>query len=253
MSNRYGELKPADLARLISDVGVAILPIGSLEWHGNHLPYGVEGFLAEDFAEKLAERVNGVLLPTLYAPMTTVPEKHSLCIRSETFRGLIFDYLNQLKMVGFRTICLVTGHSAQGQMVELYEAAGAFIGAELYVIAASPLEVLEDNSLIDHAGRWETAQMLAIRPDLVDLSALNGQITAKESGVLGEDPHCGKPEEAKAIVNRALDVWVKWIEEPDIRTIERFYARRIKALSEYLEEFAALSWEQAMREWWDKV
>lgn len=240
------------MARLISDVGVAVLPIGALEWHGDHLPYGVDGFLAESFADRLAQRVGGVLLPTLYTPMTTLPEGHSLCVRSEIFRGLIFDHLNQLKQVGFKTVCLVTGHYAQGHLVELYEAATAFIGAELYVIAASPLEVLEDDSLLDHAGRWETAQMLALRPDLVDLSTLNGQVTPKTSGVLGEDPRFAKAEEGKAVVDKALDVWVKWIEEPDIRAIERFYARRIKGLSEYLEEFAALSWEQAIREWWDK-
>lgn len=252
MSYRYGELKPAEMARLISDVGVAILPIGALEWHGDHLPYGVEGFLAENFAERLAKRVGGVLLPTLYTPMTTLPEGHSLCVRSEIFRGLVFDHLNQLKMMGFKTVCVVTGHHAQGHLVELYEAATAFIGAELYVIAASPLEVLEDDTLIDHAGRWETAQMLALRPDLVDLTTLNGQVTPKTSGVLGEDPRCAKADEAKVVLDRALEVWVKWVEEADIRAIERFYVRRIKGLSEYLEEFAALSWEQAMREWWEK-
>ncbi len=252
MTYRYGELKPAEMARLISDVGVAVLPIGALEWHGDHLPYGVDGILAEDFALKLADKVDGILLPTLYTPMTTIPHAHSLCVRSEVFRGLLFDHLNQLKMMGFKTVCIVTGHYAQGHLIELYEAATAFIGAELYVIAASPLEVLEDDSLLDHAGRWETAQMLALRPDLVDLSTLNGQITAKKDGVLGEDPRCAKADEAKQVSERALEVWVKWVQEPDIRSIERFYVRRIKAVADYLEEYAALSWEQAIREWWEK-
>lgn len=252
MTMRYGEMKPAEMAKAINDVGVAVFPIGALEWHGNHLPYGVDGMLAESFAEQLAERVNGVLLPTLYTPMTTIPEGHSICVRSEVFRGLLFDHLNQLKMMGFHTVCIVTGHYAQGHLVELYEAATAFIGAELYVIAAAPLEVIEDDSLLDHAGRWETAQMLALRPELVDLSTLNGQITPKTSGVLGEDPRCAKPEEAKHLISRALDVWVNWVEQPDIRAIERFYVRRIKSQAEYLEEYAALSWEQAIREWWEK-
>ena len=252
MVYRYGELKPAEVQQAIEAVGVAVMPIGALEWHGNHLPYGVDGMLAEAFGERLADRVNGVLLPTLYTPMTTIPSGHSICVRSEVFRGLIFDHLNQLKMMGFNTVCLVTGHYAQGHLVELYEAATAFIGAELYVIAASPLEVLEDDSLLDHAGRWETAQMLALRPDLVDLSTLNGQITAKKSGVLGEDPRCAKADEARKVVDKALDVWVKWVQEPDIRAIEMFYVRRIKSIADYLEEYAALSWEQAIREWWEK-
>ena len=252
MTHKYGELKPAEMARLVSDVGVAVLPIGSLEWHGNHLPYGVDGILAESFSEKLADRVDGVLLPTLYAPMTTLPTKHSLCVRSEVFRGILFDHLNGLKSAGFKTVCVVSGHYRPGHLVEMYEAATAFIGAELYVIAAAPLEVIEDETLLDHAGRWETAQMLALRPDLVDLSALNGQLTPKRSGVLGEDPRDAKSEEAEELIRKALDVWVNWVEQHDIRAIERFYMRRIKAVSEYLEEFAALSWEQAIRAWWAK-
>src|SRR5690349_13145208 len=119
MIKRYGEMKPAEVQQAIEDVGVAILPIGALEWHGNHLPYGVDGILAETFSEKLAARVDGILLPTLYTPMTTLPEGHSLCVRSETFRGILYDHLNGLKHVGFRTVCLVTGHYAQGHLVEL--------------------------------------------------------------------------------------------------------------------------------------
>lgn len=252
MAKRYGELKPAELATAIKDVGVAVLPIGSLQWHGNHLPYGVDGFLAESFSERLANQVDGVLLPTLYAPMTTLPEGRSISIRSEVFRGLLYDHLNGLKQAGFRTVCIVSGHIATGQMVELYEAATAFIGAELYVIAASPLEVIEDDSLLDHAGKWETAQMLALRPDLVDLSRLNGKLTPKASGVMGEDPRSADAAEAVSLLDKALGVWVNWVEQHDIRAIERFYVRRIKAASDYLEEFAALSWEQAVRAWWDK-
>lgn len=252
MIRRYGEMKPDEIQRAIQDAGVAVLPIGALEWHGDHLPYGVDGILAESFAERLAERVNGVLLPTLYAPMTTLPEAHSLCVRSETFRGLIFDHLSSLKSVGFRTVCIVTGHYAQGHLVELYEAATAFIGAELYVIAAAPLEVLEEDSLLDHAGKWETAQMLALRPELVDLSKVREPLSPKNSGVLGEDPRCANAEDARKVVEQALDLWVNWVEQPDRRSIERFYVRRIKAVQDYLEEYAALSWEQAIREWWDK-
>ncbi len=240
------------MARLINDVGVAVLPIGALQWHGNHLPYGVDGILAENFAERLAERVSGVLLPTLYTPMTTLPAERSLCVRSEVFRGLLYDHLNGLKSAGFRTVCIVSGHYREGHQVELYEAATAFIGAELYVIAAAPLEVIEDETFLDHAGRWETAQMLAMRPDLVDLSKLNGKLTPKLSGVIGEDPRVANADEAAHLIDQALNVWVNWVEQPDIRAIERFYVRRIKVVSEYLEEYAALSWEQAIRSWWDK-
>jgi len=244
-------MKPAELQRAIKDVGVAVLPIGALEWHGDHLPLGLDGIVASDFAERLCNAVNGVLLPTLYAPMTTLPHEYSLSVRSEIFRGILYDMLNGLKAAGFRTVCIVSGHYAQGHLVEIYEAATQFIGAELYVVAGAPLEVLEDDSLLDHAGRWETAQLMHLRPDLVDLSPLPEVLTPKKSGVLGEDPRCAKAEEAQAVVDQALNVWVRWVQNPDIRAIERFYVRRIKAVADYLEEYAALSWEQAIKAWWE--
>lgn len=244
-------MKPAELRRVVDDIGVAVLPIGALEWHGSHLPLGLDGMLAEAFAERLADSVDGVLLPTLYTPMTTLPHELSLAVRSEIFRGILYDTLNGLKAAGFRTVCLVSGHYAQGHLVEMYEAATQFIGAELYVIAAAPLEVLEDDSLLDHAGRWETAQLMALRPDLIDLGSLPEVLSPKNDAVLGEDPRCAKVEEATVLWERALGVWARWVQNPDIRAIERFYVRRIKAVAEYLEEYAALSWEQAIKAWWE--
>lgn len=44
---------------------VAILPIGAVEAHGPHLPLGTDNFLAERLSEKLAERLNAFVLPTL--------------------------------------------------------------------------------------------------------------------------------------------------------------------------------------------
>lgn len=253
MTNKYGEMKPAELRRAIDTVGVAILPLGALQWHGNHLPLGSDGIIAETFATKLAEAVSGVLLPTLYTPMTPVPHEYSLAVKSEIFRGILYDTLNGLKAAGFRTVCIVSGNVTEGHRVELYETATQFIGAELYVVAGTPLEVLERDDLMDHAGRWETAQLLALRPDLVDLTAVPEIQTPKTSGILGEDPRCGKKEEAQSLLSQALNVWVKWIRTPDIREIERFYARRIKSVSLYLEEHAALSWEQATKAWWEKL
>lgn len=42
-----------------------ILPIGSTEQHGQHLPMGVDTILAERIATDLAERIDGTLMPTL--------------------------------------------------------------------------------------------------------------------------------------------------------------------------------------------
>ncbi len=54
-----------DIKEKINQSNVAILPIGAVEAHGPHLPLGTDNLLAERLAAKLAERVNGLVLPTL--------------------------------------------------------------------------------------------------------------------------------------------------------------------------------------------
>ncbi|MFX7902597.1 creatininase family protein, partial [Acinetobacter baumannii] len=61
----------------------AILPIGALEWHGNHLPLGTDTVLAERFAQELAYQAGAELLPTLNTPMTTLPHGLSQQISTE--------------------------------------------------------------------------------------------------------------------------------------------------------------------------
>jgi len=93
---------------------------------------------------------------------------------------------------------------------------------------------------------------MTLRPDLIDLTALPEVLTPKSDAVLGEDPRCARADEATVLWERALSVWVRWVKNPDIRAIERFYVRRIKSVADYLEEYAALSWEQAIKAWWEK-
>ena len=61
---------------------------------------------------------------------------------------------------GARTVALVTGHYAQAHEIEMYEAALRMMDdqEDLRVFAATPLEVLGDDNLLDHAGRYETSQ-----------------------------------------------------------------------------------------------
>lgn len=54
-----------DIKEQINHSKIAILPIGAVEAHGPHLPLGTDNLLAERLSKKLADRVNGLVLPTL--------------------------------------------------------------------------------------------------------------------------------------------------------------------------------------------
>lgn len=256
MRVRYAELTPAALDAAISESPIAIWPMGALEWHGAHLPLGLDGIVAEAFANLLRARVGGVLLPCYWHPVTTLPHPMSLDVASPTFCSLFRRTAEGLGKAGFRTLCVVTGHYAQGHSWELFGLAEEFNRRDdgPDVLAAAPLEPLEDDDLLDHAGRWEAAQLLALRPDLVNPAALpDSPLSAKRDGILGEDPRLGKADEAQDAWTRALDVWEDWVgslgrgnKDP----LTEFYKRRKARYQPYRTEHYKTDWDQAIESWW---
>jgi creatinine amidohydrolase len=254
---RYAELRPDELSAVFAEKPVAIWPIGALEWHGPHLPLGLDGIVAEAFASKLQARSGGVLLPTYWHPITTLPHPMSLDVATDTLRSLIRRTVIGLGQAGVKVVCVVTGHYAQGHCMELFELAGEFNRNhhEATVIAASSLEPLEDDSLLDHAGKWETAQLMNLRPDLVRLDLLPEVLTPKSCAVLGEDPRHANPAQVKELEERALVVWENWIRaalRDETEELRAFYRRRKNHYAPYIAKFFRQSWDQAIRDWWEE-
>ncbi|MEA2554449.1 MAG: creatinine amidohydrolase [Fimbriimonadaceae bacterium] len=256
MPLRYAELTPDELDKHWSKRPLAIIPWGALEWHGPHLPLGLDGIVAEAFAERVADKTQGVLLPGCWMPITTLPHPSSLQISTEAFRLILDDLLEGLYGAGARVVCIVSGHYAQGHEIELYEAALRAMDSHnnLQVLAATPLEVLGDDSLLDHAGRWETAQLQSLKPELVHLEALPTELKARSCAVLGEDPRKASAEEGSQVLDKALARWTAWVDDllaaPDTTFLREFYAQRKRDYAPYVRTYYMKSWEQALRDWW---
>jgi creatinine amidohydrolase len=254
---RYAELLPDQLAKRLAVCPVAIVPWGALEWHGPHLPFGLDGLVAEGFAERLAARMGGVLLPTTYLPITALPHPQSLSFASGQVMGVWAELFEALSSAGFRLVCLISGHYAQGHELALVEAAEqAMSRGRLLVLAGTPLALLNDADLLDHAGRWETSQLQALRPELVQLDLLaDGPLPDPgEVAVLGQDPRLGSAEQGEDLFARALEAWAAWIERlrrtADVASLRRLYDERRTAYSTYVQRYFRESWEQAITDWW---
>ena len=62
----YKDLQPEQLLSKVNAFPVACLPIGTLEWHGRHMPLGTDMLVPEAVFEKVAKNVGGVVLPPLF-------------------------------------------------------------------------------------------------------------------------------------------------------------------------------------------
>jgi creatinine amidohydrolase len=256
MLHRYAELLPDELARIWKECPVAYCAWGALEWHGPHLPLGLDGLVAERFAERLADQVGGVLLPTVWLPITTLPHDLSLSIQTQVVKGVWCDLLNELRRAGAGLVCLISGHYAQGHEIELYHSALASMRdhPDFIVLAATPLEILGHDEYLDHAARWETAQLLSVRPDLVHLEKFPGMIGSRQVAVLGQDPRLAKREEGEAVIQEALHAWTDWIgrllREREQEPLVRWYEGRLAAYDDYVRQYYSGSWEEAIQKWW---
>lgn len=254
---RYTELLPRELAERLATVPAAIAPWGALEWHGPHLPLGLDGLVAEAFCERLAAATGALLLPATYLPITALPHPHSISTPASTVIDVWGSLFEALGKVGVRLVCLVSGHYAQGHELTLLEIAEkAARSSGPLVLAGTPLSVLGDPHLLDHAGRWETSQLLTVRPDLVHLERLpKGALPGvHEVPVLGEDPRLASAEQGEAVFAQALESWGGWVkrllEDPDPAPLLDHYAERRGWYDEYVRRYYRGSWEEAIEAWW---
>jgi creatinine amidohydrolase len=184
---RITHLRPDELEALLGRMPVAVLPIGTLEWHSHHLPLGLDGLVAESVAEGVAERLGAVLLPTSYWAVGGVPYPFTLKLSNEVVEPLLTAGFDALAEMGFRVVVAFTGHFGLDHTLALKRTA-------LEVMRRSPATILPiteydlvtDTYQGDHAGRGETSLLWHLHPELVREERLkNG---APLDGVLGEDP-----------------------------------------------------------------
>lgn len=181
-------LKAPELRNLAAhENAVAIVPVGSTEQHGPHLPTMVDSLLAGEIARRAARRAAAeipvVVLPTVW---TGLAEHHmslgaTISIEFGTFAALLRGIVGSLRRHGFRRILLLNGHGGNTAALtvaanELTVEFGAPIaGVTYWQIAAKEFaDILESQATVRHACEAETSMLLAVAPELVDMAAARG-------------------------------------------------------------------------------
>ncbi len=157
---------------------------------------GKDALKAHAVLVRCAEKFGGVVYPPVYFPHADYNEgKPELCAADRGWKVIALRSLfQQLKKTGFRVIIGVSGHNILTQIELINEALkpvvadGTAAGIGLWEVTLSQCE----DSGTDHAAKWETSNMLAVYPDLVDLSALGAGALALDvkppDGIGGLDP-----------------------------------------------------------------
>lgn len=256
---RYAELRPNQLNAIRAHYPIAYLPWGALEWHGPHLPLGLDGITAEAIAERVVRRTGGVLLPTTWWPITALPHQDSLSLPSPVIRALWDASFAALAAAAWQVVVVVSGHYAQGHEIVLMDAAEQAMRDRGLLVLALPALALVDEEMLDHAALWETSQLLALRPELVDLEALGtGPLRPATSAVLGRDP---RGAASSSLGQRALGLAVERVatavlelaHDRRAEPLHALYARRRARYQPYLDRYVnGRSLEAGIAAWWEE-
>jgi len=197
---RYELLHPDELDRIVRKRPIAYIPLGSLEWHGRHLPLGNDAIKAYEICLRAAKITGGVVFPPIYWGAECL-KLRAIGIRDGTvdidyfvFKAFLLDIVRRVMKQGFRVIVLLTGHysreqvSAIKEVAEMCERITESVKPKgtpsVRIIALPEYELALDLGYHgDHAAKWETSILMYLRPELVDMEKLTDLL-----GVDGEDP-----------------------------------------------------------------
>ena len=152
----------------------AIVPIGSIEQHGSHLPLATDAILAEEIAKRVSMLVDAFVLPCVsYGVSSEHKPLFNVSIRNETFAALVSDICSSLAENGINKIVLLNAHYGNDPMLtSIVQMVMDRMPKGTLIYSLSYWLVLNDE--IGHADANETSLMLAIRPDLVNMKNAKG-------------------------------------------------------------------------------
>ena len=208
----YGNLAPADFELRLEEAPIAYLPLGTLEWHGPHLPLGSDFIQSQGFFMRLARRVGGMVLPPLFLGPDSVrvegeAEYYGMDLSRRTpgsprrltgsaywvpdrlFSEMVDAVLKQLSRAGFRVV-VAHGHGPSTRyFTENKESLEDIHG--LIVLTVWRGEAERDPHLEfqnDHAAANETSIMMALHPGLLHMERLPEDPGEWPVGIIGKDP-----------------------------------------------------------------
>ncbi len=141
---------------------VAVIPVGSIEQHGPHLPISTDSDIVTEVAKQISEKYNYLLLPTLdYGVSYEHAPFFNLSIRESTLRTVLTDLCSSLLSNGIKTVFVINGHHGNLKPVKDLDARLKKISKNrLKVFPLSYWHFMQRD--FDHAGFVETSLMLAI-------------------------------------------------------------------------------------------
>lgn len=173
--HQFERMLPHQLRAEVAKRPVAYVPLGTYEWHGEHLPVGLDSLTSHGLCLRAAGRDGGVVLPPLYYGTGGGHGGYPWSMmmpRPEAIETQVDFTLDKLASFSFKLVVLFSGHFPPEQldMIDRLAKARHNSGMKVIALAVNRMEGVKIGP--DHAALFETTLLAALHGDLVQLDKL---------------------------------------------------------------------------------
>ncbi len=223
------DLTNTDILKLTKKKTVALIPVGSIEQHGSHLPVSTDSDIVSHIAKQVSDKNVFLLLPTIQYGVSF--EHHpffNMSLSDSTLKKILIELCISLSKNHINTVIILNGHHGnQNALKKLQDKVFKKTGIRQHIFVYSYWHFMKRK--FDHAGFVETSIMLAIsdkvlmskakmglipdnlskkKLDLLNKRANKSFISVTRNGVWG-DPTKATAKDGKVILGEIITNIVK--------------------------------------------
>lgn len=167
-----------EIENRLAQASIVYIPLGAFEFHGPHLPTGLDGLTAHGVCAHAAARTGGVVLPTIYQATGGEHSSYPWTLMipdGEALASNLLSILNRLEELSVKRAVVLTGHFATEQVELLRGVADLWTQDSEKTLKLSALSMDENTHAPvrpDHAGVFESLLLSSLHPNLVQLGNL---------------------------------------------------------------------------------
>lgn len=200
---QWERMLPAEFRAAQAALPVVFLPLGTVEWHGEHNALGLDALKAHELCVHAAHRAGGgVVHPPLYGGMGGLDKPATVIMEGEyawenyLLRPWLEKLCSECQRLGFQAAIILTGHYGHNQQIVVRETAARMAERLQMPILGLPEYWLAQDAGYwgDHAGIGETSLLWHLHPELVAIARIgadpdygrDGRIAQGASAALGQ-------------------------------------------------------------------
>ena len=192
------EMTPQEIIEALKEVDTVVVPLGTVEQHGPHLPVGTDALIPITVAKHVAEKTRVLVAPPIYYgnSLSMADMKGVFTITPDSLATLLLDLCRSFAKQGFKRIIFLNGHGGNKQVLNFIgqkarmETGALIARIDWWDIVTEEIPTICEK-VVQHADEGETSMMLACRPELVDMKKATRDSTSEK---LTNELTDGKPK-----------------------------------------------------------